>query len=87
MDSATINSIGLVLDIIGVILLFLYVLPNYVNQAGEVNALKEIACSGPTPEGMKLWKRHRWLSFVGLALLIGGFALQIASNYLGVKAR
>ena len=81
MDSATINSIGLFLDIIGVSLLFRYGLPNYVNPAGVVNALEEIACSGPTPEGMKLWKRHRWLSVVGLALLIVGFALQIASNY------
>ena len=45
------------------------------------NALEEIACSGPTPEGMKLWKRHWWLSVVGLVLLIVGFVLQIASNY------
>ena len=81
MDSATINSIGLFLDIIGVILLFRYGLPNYVNPAGEVNALEEIACSAPTPEGMKLWKRHWWLSVVGLVLLIVGFVLQIASNY------
>ena len=79
---AAINSIGLFLDIVGVVLLFFYGLPNYVNPAGlEIDALTEIACAGPTPEGMKRWEWHRFWSRAGLVLLIFGFALQIVSNY------
>ena len=82
LDTAAINSIGLFLDIVGVILLFLFGLPNYVNPGGKnVDALSEIACGSTTPEGINRWKRHRWLSRVGLVLLISGFMVQIVSNY------
>ena len=82
LDPAAINSIGLFLDIVGVILLFFFGLPNYVNPGGkDIDALTEIASGARTPEGEKRWKLHRWLSVVGLVLLIFGFALQIVSNY------
>lgn len=73
MDRDVPNSIGLVLDIAGVGLLFLFGIPSRAALDGVVTLGRG---SG------KDYKRARVLSRLGLLLLIVGFALQIASNHL-----
>ncbi len=80
MASQCLNSLGLFLDIVGVILLFLYGLPANVDNTGTIFLV------GPMPDSMKRetenkWKRYRFWSRVGLIFLIVGFSLQIISNH------
>lgn len=77
MDYYTlINSFGLGLDIIGVIILFKYGLPSDVNRGGAV--VKIVSGSQEIP---KYKKYLRWAYF-GLSLLVLGFVLQLVSNFL-----
>jgi len=85
MNSATLNSVGLVLDIIGVILLFLYGLQSDAERP-HADGHGMILWPGvvPASESRKLdrrWRRHLRLSQLGLALLVLGFVLQIVSNH------
>ena len=73
-----INSAGLVLDIGGVILLFLYGLPDDVRKDGESRLLLEAV----DEEEIKKWKRYKRRSRLGLAFLVSGFSLQLVSNWL-----
>ena len=84
MSAACINSVGLVLDIIGVILLFIFGLPNrFVSDGPPTNTLS----FGWDPDSVKQWeKRWNWyerVSRFAVVLLVLGFALQIVSNHLG----
>lgn len=67
---ANISSLGLFLDIIGVLLIYKYGLPNVVPSGWKPGASK--------PNEEKLWKRR---GTIGCVLLIIGFGLQILSNY------
>jgi hypothetical protein len=71
------NSIGLTLDIAGVVLLFKYGLPAEVSRTGA-----QVVAYGSDPDEKKRYKRYQWGGRIGLALLIGGFGLQLASNLL-----
>ena len=73
----TINSLGLFLDIVGVVILFKFGLPASISREGAVFLT---TAETDEEEKAKANKYDRWSKF-GLLLLIGGFALQIASNY------
>ena len=72
-----INSLGLALDIIGVILLFFYGLPEQINKTGA-----GVLTWDNDPKEAEKWKRYKKRSYWALALLTIGFLLQIASNWL-----
>ena len=80
--SDVINSAGLALDIIGVILLFFFGLPSRVREGPPVLSFGEDPDS--TKQREKQWKRYQLVSWFALVLLVLGFFLQIVSNHLGL---
>ena len=72
------NSLGLFLDIIGVILLFRFGLPQDVRRGGESFLLIE----GVDQREAAKAKWYDRISYVALALIISGFGLQIFSNHM-----
>ena len=84
MSAASINSVGLFLDILGVILLFIFALPSRVSEEPP----SELIAFGSDPDSTKQWekqrKRYKFWSGLALVLLVLGFALQIVSNHLGL---
>ncbi len=79
MTCATIvNSIGLVFDIMGALLLWKYGLPEPISREGHVHLVLEQV---DEDEKAKAKKYDRW-SYGGLILLILGFGLQLVSNFL-----
>lgn len=73
-----INSFGLLLDIVGVILLFCYGLPpEGVSRTGG-----QLLSVGTNPEVQEKAKRYDRLSWAALFCLVMGFVLQIVSNFL-----
>jgi len=78
MLSLIFNIIGFVLDILGVILVFVYGLsPTMYDQRNEVLKLGAL----DEPE-IKKARRYKNLSLIGLALLITGFLCQAASSVI-----
>jgi hypothetical protein len=73
-----INSIGLVLDISGAILLWRYGLPEALNREGKVYMVLE---REDDAEKALAKSYDRWAK-VGLGSLIAGFAFQLVSNYV-----
>ena len=73
-----INSVGLALDILGVILLFLYGLPEEISKTGA----RHLVLEDEEKEEVEKWKRYKKKSYLGLALLVIGFSLQLVSNWL-----
>lgn len=80
MDAVTLNTIGLALDIAGVVLLFKFGLPNHVFKSGGSTVVFPMG-EAKTEAGKREWKRYRFWSYFALGLLVTGFALQIASNH------
>ncbi len=74
MIATCVNSIGLVFDIIGVVLLYIYIKP-----APKVGAY---VMDEPNEEEQAKQKKSEARSRFGLLLLIIGFSCQLASNYL-----
>ena len=81
MSAAIINSAGLFLDIVGIILLFFFGMPSRVNEGPPVLSFGEDLDS--TKQREKQWKQYQLVSRFALVLLILGFALQIVSNHTG----
>ena len=77
MDSADINSIGLILDILGVIILFKFGLPSNINKNGSVG----MAFIKKDESEIKKWKLYNFWSRFGLIIILLGFICQIVSNY------
>ena len=77
MTADIINSIGLFLDIVGVILLFLFGLPPPISKDGVVTLQV-----GVDKDGAEKWKRYKFISWIALCCLVFGFSLQIVSNFL-----
>ena len=71
------NCIGLTFDIIGVLILFKFGLPSDVNQNGHIALIIE---QEDEAEKRK-WKKFNFLSRVGLAFILIGFAFQFLSNF------
>ena len=72
-----VNTVGLSLDIVGVILLFLFGLPPKVSRGGGV----PMEWSG-TPEDSRKAKRYEMISWGALAVIVLGFVLQIVSTWM-----
>ena len=73
-----INSLGLILDIVGVILLVRYGLPpEGVSRTGH-----NLLAWGTNTEVQERAKRYDRLSWAAVILLVMGFVLQIVSNFL-----
>ena len=76
--SNCVNSFGLVLDIVGIVLIWLYGIPEPISHRGA-----QYLTTGLTDEKeKKKAERFHALSKVGLELIIIGFVLQLASNFL-----
>ena len=78
--SQTLNIIGLILDIMGVIILFHFGLPADVNRHGTTFIISEQIDKEEKAKG----KKYNRLSYIALALLILGFLFQICASYTSV---
>jgi hypothetical protein len=76
--SHLLNSIGLVLDIAGVVMIWFYGLPEPLSLEGRTYLVTGLI---DEKEKAKAQRFHR-LSKIGLALILGGFLLQFVSNFL-----
>jgi len=72
------NSIGLVLDIVGAIILFKYGIPEKIDKDGNVHLLLEDV----DEDEIKKAKKYKLYSRIGIMLLIIGFSLQLISNFI-----
>lgn len=78
MSKQLINSVGLACDIVGALLIWQYGLPAEFDPQGR----QFIATSDLSQQDLARGKRFRLLSSVGVALLVGGFTLQLMSNFV-----
>lgn len=76
--ATTINSIGLVLDILGGLILLKFGIPPKIDRQGHIHLI----LSQKDENEKKLAKRYDFLSNIGLVLLIIGFLFQLVSNYM-----
>ena len=80
MDSAgIISSVGLGLDIIGVVLLFKFGLPPRVSETGGTSIKWPGGKSNE--EAKEEYQHYKQMGYVGLGLLVVGFSLQLISNF------
>jgi hypothetical protein len=73
-----INTIGLILDIAGVVLVWRFGLPPRVNRGGASYFMLEET----DQDELKREARYDRLSRAGLGLVVVGFAIQLLSNFL-----
>jgi hypothetical protein len=76
--STTINSIGLILDILAGLILLRFGLPPQIDPQGHIHLILE----QEDGDEKKLAKNYTLMSRIGVVLLIFGFLLQLASNYI-----
>ena len=75
-----VSSIGLVLDIVGVVLVFKYGLQTDVRETGGTSVAYRGGKSDA--EAKREYRHYSRLSRIGLGCLIVGFVLQLVSNFL-----
>jgi len=76
--SNLVNSIGLVCDIIGAVLIWRYGLPEPISRSGAVHLILE-----QTDETEKAKARlYDRFALCGIVLIVGGFLFQLVSNFL-----
>jgi len=76
--SKLVNSIGLILDILGALLIFRFGLPEKISRTGSSALLLE----GTDEAEIEKAKCFDRITRLGIGLLIAGFALQLISNLL-----
>jgi hypothetical protein len=80
MNQYYINLVGLIFDIIGAILIFIYGVPSEISKTGAQYRILE-----QEDENEKaLWKKYNLRSKIGLGLLITGFAFQFLSTWISM---
>ena len=80
--SYIINTLGLMFDIIGVVMLYFYGLPATVDKNGYSYYIAE----DESTEEKDKWKRYHLRSKVALTFILIGFACQVASNVMSLYA-
>ncbi len=70
-----ISSVGLALDIVGVVLVYFFGIPSGAALDGVLTWRRRTGSA---------YRHSVWLSRLGLGLLIAAFGLQIASNHVGL---
>lgn len=81
MTSMLLNSIGLVFDIVGAVLIWFFVAEiNFANKEFYLQGDAVIDLEDPSPEKIKAFKRNIMLSRIGIVALVVGFIFQLASN-------
>jgi hypothetical protein len=78
MTPKFVNSIGLIFDIAGVVLVWKYGLPESISRTGATYLLLEESDATEIARANKYDKRSR----IGLSLLMLGFIGQLISNFL-----
>ena len=73
-----VNSAGLLLDVVGVLLLFKFGLPEDVRRKGEGYLLLEETDEAEIAKG----RRYDFWARVALGLVVLGFVLQLISNFM-----
>jgi hypothetical protein len=77
-NSNVVNSIGLVCDIIGALLVWRYGLPEPIYRRGAIHLICEQSDKAEIAQA----KWHNRLALFGIALVIFGFVIQLVSNFL-----
>lgn len=77
LSPEVVNTGGLALDIVGVVLLFLFGLPPDVSRDGAV-----VWTLGTDEGAVRKAKRFVWVSWAALGLIVTGFILQIVSTWM-----
>ena len=72
-----VNSLGLICDVVGAVLITWYGLPEPISRIGGINI-----AYGVNENEIAKAKKYDFRSKVGLWLLIGGFFLQLVSNFI-----
>jgi hypothetical protein len=72
------NIIGLLLDIFGVVILFLFGLPPSINKKGHINLILEQSDENEIAKA----SRYEKISYFGLTLILLGFLFQLFSNLI-----
>lgn len=75
--SNLLNIIGLVFDLIGVIMLFKYGLPENIDKSGAVY----FVTGSKDKDEIQKAKKYERLSYIALTCIIIGFSLQLAANF------
>jgi hypothetical protein len=77
MSANAINSLGLILDMIGVCVLFKFGFPQ-PDLGDHINIVAE----GKDPDAPKRRRLYVGMSLLGLVCLVGGFGLQLGATWL-----
>jgi hypothetical protein len=77
-SSVVVNSAGLFLDIVGVVVVWRFGLPHDVRRSGASYLLLEHTDKAEIAKA----KRYDNVAHLGIGLLIVGFGLQLVSNFL-----
>ena len=72
-----VNSVGLVFDIFGALLIWRYGLPELLDASGG-----DFIVDSPNEEQAAKYRTYKLWSNIGLASLFLGFVLQLASNFI-----
>ena len=76
--SNVVNSIGLVCDITGALLIWRYGLPEAINRSGAIHLI----CEQSDEAEIVKAKWYDRLALHGIVLVIVGFVIQLVSNFL-----
>lgn len=81
MNTYVVNIVGLCLDILGVIIIFIYGLPSDVSKDGY----STFTIENPDPIEVKKFNRYKLMSRIGLGLILLGFVVQVISNIISLS--
>ena len=76
--AAVLSTVGLTLDIIGVVMLFRYGLPENVSRKGHSHLLLEAT----DQREIDMARKYDRLARAALALIVIGFTIQILGNWI-----